>query len=341
MKSNIFKDKLDRLYIAVVTPLKEKDLSVDEEALRKFLQYCLKPEFIEAGVGIIINPEAGEIFYLSREEKNRNIEIAIEECGGKVPVFAGVIDNKTEDTISVAKDAKKLGVNGIFVMPPLGAMDVTSAWNAVKYPEVMVDMIKAIDKAVNLPIIVHPTATFSPAYGVGLPLEVTKMMIEEIPNIIGWKMTYNYEGYRTMARYFRSLDRHVAVLGAPAIFFHENLSTGQFDGTVTGSFCYAMESMLEHIKAWDNMDINKSREIWESGLAQLQEYVYSEYSRLHIKYKTATWLRGLIPNPWMRPPLPKPKVEEIQTLYKLLKNCKLNVITKTEVDKVINKITNK
>lgn len=341
MKSNILKEKYDRLYVAVVTPFKEKDLSVDEEALRKFLRYCIKPEFVEAGIGIIINPEAGEIFYLSRKEKSRNVEIAMEECGGKVPVFSGVIDLRTEDAVQVAKDAKERGVDGVFYIPPIGAMDVTSAWDAFHYPEVWVDMAKEINKAVDLPAITHPVASYSPSFGIGLPLNATKLMVEQIPNIIGWKMTYNYEGYRTIARYLKSLDRHVGVFGATAVYFQEALATGQFDGSLSGAYCYAMEPMLEHIKAWENLDVKKSREIWDSGLAKLQEYVYSEYSRLHIRYKTATWLRGLIPNPWMRPPLPKPTQDEVQTLYKLLKDCKLNVIDKKELDYVLNKISSK
>ena len=48
--------------------------------------------------------------------------------------------------------------------------------------------------------------------------------------------------------------------------------------------------------------------------------------RLHIRYKTATWLRGLIPSPFMRAPMPKPKQAEIDTLYRLLKALNLPVI---------------
>ena len=100
--------KFDRLFVTVVTPYKE-DLTVDEPALRKLLQYFMQPKFRDAGGAIIINPACGEIFYLTREEKRRNVEIAIEECGGKVPVFAGVFDLRTEDAVKVAIDAKKAG----------------------------------------------------------------------------------------------------------------------------------------------------------------------------------------------------------------------------------------
>ena len=58
---------------------------------------------------------------------------------------------------------------------------------------------------------------------------------------------------------------------------------------------------------------------------QLHEYV-ADMGRLHIRYKTATWLRGLIPNPYMRSPMPKPKQAEIDALYRLLKALNFEVI---------------
>src|SRR3972149_1350818 len=91
--------KYDRLYVAMVTPHKDNTYEPDERQLRAFLRRFLQRKYVEAGIGIIINPEAGEIFYLSREEKRRNVEIAVEEVKGKVPVFAGVIDNTTAGTV--------------------------------------------------------------------------------------------------------------------------------------------------------------------------------------------------------------------------------------------------
>jgi hypothetical protein len=48
--------------------------------------------------------------------------------------------------------------------------------------------------------------------------------------------------------------------------------------------------------------------------------------RLLIRYKTATWLRGLIPNPFMRAPMPRPKQVEIDTIHGLLRKLNLDVI---------------
>ncbi len=58
--------------------------------------------------------------------------------------------------------------------------------------------------------------------------------------------------------------------------------------------------------------------------------IYDRDRRLHIRYKTATWLRGLIPNPFMRSPMPKPKQAEIDALYRLLMALKFEVIEAKE-----------
>lgn len=130
-------NKYDRLYVTIVTPYKDDgSLDVDESQLRKFLQYFLQKKFLDAGVGIIINPEAGELFYLTREEKLRNLQITLEEVKGRVPVFSGVCQPTTAGTVQEAVDAKKAGADGIFAMPAIGALDVTTAWDSTKYPEV-------------------------------------------------------------------------------------------------------------------------------------------------------------------------------------------------------------
>jgi dihydrodipicolinate synthase/N-acetylneuraminate lyase len=316
----------------------KEDYAIDEPALRKLLQYFMKPKFVEAGGAIIINPEAGELFALRRQEKRRNVEITLEECGGKVPIFAGVIDINTEDAVKVAIDAKEVGADGLFLMPPIGSQDISTTWNAEKYPEVFVDMAKAEVEAVDLPAIVHPVGSPSAAFGIGLPLNATLMMCKEIPNIVGWKMTYSYPGTFIIAKELRKLDHHVGILRSAARFFHENLATDYFDGTVTGSFNYAMEPMIDHIQAWKKKDLDEACRIWKAGLAELHEYVYADYSRLHIRYKIATWLRGLIPLPFLRPPMPKPRKEEVMALRDLIEKSGISLIPKKDSDWIMSKL---
>jgi dihydrodipicolinate synthase/N-acetylneuraminate lyase len=317
-------DLAHRYYAALVLPF-DGNGKVDEAAYRELIRYFLQERFRALG-GIVANPEAGEVYYLTREEKRRVAEIAVEEAGGKMPVFGGVFDLTTEGCVTCALDAKQAGVDGLFLLPPAGCIDLVTMWNAEKYPEYWLDQILAIDAAAGLPIITHPVAAPTPQWGLGVPGEAARVICQAVPNIIGWKMIYNYDGQRKMWKILRSLDRHVSIMAAGGGLFHEFLAHDVLDGTVSGSWNYGLEPMLDHIDAWRASDIVKARRIWvQGGLRDLHEYIYSDYSRLHLRYKIAAWLRGLIPSCRTRPPMPQPKPEEIAAIARLLEAARVPV----------------
>lgn len=326
-----------RLFVTPVLPFAH-DGSVDEAAYREFLKYFLTEENLAAGLAIIANPEAGELFYLDRDERRLALSIAIDEVAGRAPVVAGVVDVTTAGFVQCAQDAAAAGADGLFVFPPVGAQDVTSCWNADLYPEIFTDILTAIAAQVDLPMIVHPVAQMTPGYGVGLTSEVTRTIVREVPNVVGWKMTYNYDGYRTISDLIRAEDRGVDVLGAVAKYFHENLLNGAMDGTSSGAWNYACEPMMAHIQAWRAGDVELASKIWNGGLRQLQEHVFSDFGRLHVRYKTATWLRGLIPSPAMRPPMPKPRRSEVEDLIVYLEAAGLTVIERDVIEEELQRL---
>lgn len=317
----------DRLFAPVVTPFDAATEKVDEDGLGRFLQRLMTTPHLDAGVSLLMNSEAGEIYTLSLPERRRNVEIGVAVTEGRQPVLAGVTGNTTVEAIQTAVDALDAGATGLFILPPFGSLDITGSWNPERYPEILLDFVGAIVDEVgpDVPAILHPTAPKSPTYGIGLPLPTVLQVVKRFPQVVGWKMTYSYEGYRLVARALRELDRHVAILAASALRFHENLATGQFDGTVTGSMNYATEAIIEHVRAWQNDDVRAARKIWDAGLARLHEFVYSDYSRLHVRYKIAAWLRGYIESPLMRAPMPKPLPDEVRSLHGLLAAAGLDV----------------
>ena len=67
----------------IATPFKRSG-AIDEEALRKFLQ-----RFIKSKIGIYLCSEAGgEGPALTSQEIGRIYQIGLEECKGKIPVYA-------------------------------------------------------------------------------------------------------------------------------------------------------------------------------------------------------------------------------------------------------------
>jgi dihydrodipicolinate synthase/N-acetylneuraminate lyase len=93
--------------------------------------------------------------------------------------------------------------------------------------------------------------------------------------------------------------------------------------------------MLDHLEAWATDDVARARQIWDGGLCDLHEYI-ADMGRLHIRYKTAAWLRGFLPSPFMRPPMPRPKRAEVETIHRLLANLNLGVIDLKEALRVID-----
>jgi 4-hydroxy-tetrahydrodipicolinate synthase len=100
------------LIAATVTPM-NKDLSIDEGSLRRYLRWIAD----QGVVGLAINVDTGEGPHLFPEERLRVLEIALEEVGGRVTVVAGLAATFTEQATRVAKQTASLGVDAFLVFP--------------------------------------------------------------------------------------------------------------------------------------------------------------------------------------------------------------------------------
>lgn len=97
----------------IVTPLDENE-KVDEKALRSVVK-----SLIQAGVyGIFVLGSTGEFAHLSDDEKKRASETVLDEVNGKVKVLIGVTEAGTKRSIFWAKEAQRLGADGVVAAPP-------------------------------------------------------------------------------------------------------------------------------------------------------------------------------------------------------------------------------
>ncbi len=327
----------DKMYVASVTPYKPGTEDIDEAAFRTFMRYWAQPKFVAANGAVLVSPEAGEAFYLTQREKLRLAEIALEELGDKTLVFSGVMQTTTRACVEEAKALKKAGVHGLFLMPPIGTIDVVAAWDPNKNPEVWIDQLRTIADAVNLPVLIHPTG----GKFFAMPLAAGMKIVDSVPQIVGYKMIT--DDFDAMAKALRAYTkRHVAVLPAGAGAMHGAIMNGYFDGTVSGSWNYAMEPMIDAIvAARDEKNPAKGEAIWKDGLLDLHRIVSDSTLgyRLHAAYKLTTWLRGLIPDPFLRAPQRKLPVEQMVELRDALKKAHLEVITDSAIRKSYPQLT--
>ena len=321
----------DRMFVASITPYKSGTEDIDEVAFRNYMRYWAQPKFIDAGGAMLVSPEAGEAFYLTQDEKLKLAEIALEELGDKTIVFCGVMQTTTRACIEEARALKRLGVHGLFLMPPIGTIDIVAAWDSQKNPEVWIDQLREIADAVNLPVIIHPTG----GKFFALPLESGIKTIDAVPQIVGYKMIT--QDFDAMARALRAYTkRHVGILPAGAGNMHPAIQNGWFDGTVSGSWNYAMEKTLDAIvAARDEKDAAKAERLWGDGLLALHRTVTNSEKgyRLHSAYKLCTWMRGLIPDPFLRAPQRRLPVEQVVELRDALKAAHYEVISDAAIRK--------
>jgi dihydrodipicolinate synthase/N-acetylneuraminate lyase len=319
------------MFVASVTPYRPGTEEIDETAFRNYMRYWAQPKFVNAGGAILVSPEAGEAFYTTEREKIRLAEIALEEAGDKTIVFSGVMQTTTRACVQEAKALKAAGVHGVFLMPPIGTIDVVAAWDPVKNPEVWIDQLRTIADAVDLPVIIHPTG----GKYFAMPLEAGMKIVDAVPQIVGYKMIT--ADVAAMAKALRDYDkRHVGVLLAGAAAMHGAIVGGYFDGTVSGSWNYAMEPTLAAIvAARDENDPARAQRLWADGLLDLHQTVTNQDKgyRLHSSYKVCTWLRGLIPDPFLRPPQRRLPIAEVIELRDKIKNAHLEVISDDNIRK--------
>jgi 4-hydroxy-tetrahydrodipicolinate synthase len=154
---------------ALVTPFR-KDLSLDQDAMRRLVR-----RQIAAGINFLVPcGTTGESPTLSHEEHLRVVAITLEEAKGKVPVLAGAGGYDTRTVIEMAREAERMGADGI--------LSVTPYYNKPTQ-EGLFHHFKAIASSISLPIILY---NVPPRTNVNID-PATVRRLSEIENIIGVK----------------------------------------------------------------------------------------------------------------------------------------------------------
>jgi len=148
-----------------VTPFRA-DLSLDVPGLTKNVKMLLEhpPAAIVAAGG------TGELYSLTPAEHREVVAAVVAECGGRVPVIAGVGFNAAIGA-DLARDAARLGASGILAFPPY-------------YPQPdddgLVEYYRAIGAATPLGLLIYSRDWFHP--GAALVQRLTA-----IPTLVAWK----------------------------------------------------------------------------------------------------------------------------------------------------------
>ena len=153
----------------IVTPL-TKNGKFNEPVFRQLIQHL-----ISNGVhGIFPLGTTGEFYAFDTADIRRIFTVAVEECAGKVPVYAGANDITTRGVIELCKIAESCGVEAVSVLTPM-FISQTQA-ELIKYFE-------TIAAHTSLPVIIYNN---KPKTNVGVD-PATIAYLAQIDNIIAVK----------------------------------------------------------------------------------------------------------------------------------------------------------
>lgn len=115
----------------IITPVDESE-KVAEKAFRKLISHC-----IDHGIhGIFVAGSNGECMALTQEERDRAIQIALDETAGRVPVIAGVMDCSTRRVIENIKRFEQMGGVTAVVTPVFYARHATQEETVRHFEEI-------------------------------------------------------------------------------------------------------------------------------------------------------------------------------------------------------------
>ncbi len=157
------------VFPAVSTQLKP-DFSVDLDATHRVVSNLVK----DGVSGLVVCGTVGENTSLATAEKIAVIEAARDAAGGKVPVIAGVAEFTTEFARQTVREAARVGVDGVMVMPAL----VYSA-----KPHETAAHFRAVASSTDLPVMVYNNP---PIYKNDVTPEVL-IALQDCENIVCFK----------------------------------------------------------------------------------------------------------------------------------------------------------
>ncbi len=154
--------------VALITPFKNNVLDQEKYA------HLIHHHITNGTKGVVPAGTTGESPTLNNDEHKKVIEIAVKECGGKIPVIAGTGSNSTEEAIELSIHAEKSGADSLLIVTP---------YYNKPTQEGLYQHYKSINDKVGIPIIIY---NIPPRSVVDMSVD-TMARLFELKNIAGVK----------------------------------------------------------------------------------------------------------------------------------------------------------
>ena len=171
---------------APVTPLKE-DFSFDPDGFAKMVEF-----HVRHGAPAIAWPHhKAESLNLTIAERKLGAEIAVKTVAKRVPVsiFTGTLSE--EDSLDIARHAEKIGADALLIISPYCRRPTQDE---------IFDSVVRIATEVSLPVLTY-NSPWRNGEGVEFTAELTKRLIDRLPNYIGMKdASFHSEKFMEISR---------------------------------------------------------------------------------------------------------------------------------------------
>ncbi|WP_269409428.1 4-hydroxy-tetrahydrodipicolinate synthase [Lentibacillus daqui] len=158
--------QLEGTFPVLITPMTD-DFEVDYEGLKKNIDH-----FVNEGVsGIAVNGSTGEFVSLTKEERYKIAEIAVEQVNGDIPVIVGTAAETTTAAIEYTKQAEAVGADAALLI---------NSYYAHPKDEEIYEHFKAVADAVTLPVMLYNNPFTS---GINIGTETVLNVARKVDNI--------------------------------------------------------------------------------------------------------------------------------------------------------------
>lgn len=172
------------IWAAALNPF-NADLTLNEAGLRKNIRHWIDDLDIQ---GLFIAGKQGEYFSMSLEERKRNFEIAVEECGDKAGTIMSVSDQNFDVVLDLAKHAQNCGADYIVVHAPVLSFVQDRGEVLYQYYKALCDQLD-----IGIAMWSHPDSGY-----LMQPDECAR--IADLPNIVAIKYSVPREMYKHLSQ---------------------------------------------------------------------------------------------------------------------------------------------
>jgi 4-hydroxy-tetrahydrodipicolinate synthase len=100
------------IYTAIVTPFTEAD-AFDEQAFRRLIDFQVD----SGAAGLLVIGGSGEFVSLTPSERQRVIDVAIDQTAHRIPIIVGALAPGTREVQETVRYAAGAGANAVLVLP--------------------------------------------------------------------------------------------------------------------------------------------------------------------------------------------------------------------------------